>query len=188
MHWNPWCNSQQLCCHCLRCWLPCGSRTITCVSFNHIQFHLLTSQHCAYQRWHSHLSWWVDIVLTKDDIHILVDIVIADPMWTFSRPQSCITQGFATSNVTQAKERIYCNWHPINQFLHLTIEIFDYVHKHADVFLHDYVNVIWSLKRSKGPHLSTLVTFVHQKILITLQKMQASFVLSWAIVISLTTS
>jgi hypothetical protein len=31
-------------------------KTITCVSFNHIQFFLSTSWHCVYQRWHSHLS------------------------------------------------------------------------------------------------------------------------------------
>ncbi len=39
-----------------RCWLPCGTKTITCTSFNHIQLFLSMNWHCAYQRWHSHLS------------------------------------------------------------------------------------------------------------------------------------
>ncbi len=55
-HWNPWCYSWHLCHHCMRCWFPRGMRTITCASFNHIQFLLSTSQHCAYQNGHSHFS------------------------------------------------------------------------------------------------------------------------------------
>jgi len=47
---------QHLCHHCTRCWFPCGMKTIICVSFNHIQLLSLTNWHCAYQRWHSHLS------------------------------------------------------------------------------------------------------------------------------------
>jgi hypothetical protein len=56
MHQNPWCNLWHLCCHCIRCWLPCGTRTITCTSFNYIQLLLSTNQHCAHQRWHLHPS------------------------------------------------------------------------------------------------------------------------------------
>jgi hypothetical protein len=63
-------------------------------------------------------------------------------------------------DVAQAKERSYHNRHPTDQFLSLAIEVFGCLHKHADVFLHDYANVIWSLKGTKGPHLSTLVTFL----------------------------
>jgi hypothetical protein len=55
MHWNSRCNLRHLCHHCTRCWLPCGTKTITCASFNHIQFLLLTNRHYAYQRRHSHL-------------------------------------------------------------------------------------------------------------------------------------
>jgi hypothetical protein len=57
MHWNPWCNLQHLCHHCTRYWFPRGMRTITCIFFNHIQLLSSTNWHCAYQRWHSHLSW-----------------------------------------------------------------------------------------------------------------------------------
>jgi len=56
-HKNLWCNLQHLCCHCPRCWLSCGMKTITCVSFNHVQFLLLTNRHCVHQRWHLHLGW-----------------------------------------------------------------------------------------------------------------------------------
>jgi len=65
----------------------------------------------------------------------------------------------------------YRNQHPINQFLPLAIEVFGCLHKHVNVFLHDCVNANWSLKGPKGFHLSTLVTFLRQKVLITLQKM-----------------
>jgi hypothetical protein len=47
----------------------------------------------------------IDIVLTKNGIHTLVNVVIANPTQADSFPQSCATQGFAISNATQAKER-----------------------------------------------------------------------------------
>ncbi len=111
---------------------------------------------------------WVDIMFTKGGIRTLVDIVIANPMRVDLLPQSCVTQGFVALNATQAKENNYCNQNPIDQFLPLAIEVFGCLHKHADLFLHDYANAIWSLKGTKGPHLSTLVILVHQKVSITL--------------------
>jgi hypothetical protein len=56
MHWNLWCNSWHICHHCKKCWLPRGTITITCVSFNHIQLLSLTNQHHVYQKWHLHPS------------------------------------------------------------------------------------------------------------------------------------
>ncbi len=56
------------------------------------------------------------------------------------------------------------------------------------MFLHDCVNAIWNLKWIEGLYLSTLVTFLRKVFLITLQRMQASFILSWAIAIGLATS
>jgi hypothetical protein len=82
----------------------------------------------------------VDIVLTKDGICTLADILIADPTRAYSLPQSCTTQRFVVFDATQAKERNYRNWHPIHQFFLLTIEVFGWLHKHADVFLHEYAN------------------------------------------------
>ncbi len=90
-------------------------------------------------------------------------------------------------NVVQTKERNYHNQHLADQFLPLTIEVFGSLHKHANMFLHDCVHVIWSLKELKSLHLFVLVTFLYKKVSITLQRMQASSILSWAIVIGLTT-
>ncbi len=101
---------------------------------------------------------------------------------------SCTTQKFATSNAFQAKEMNYCNQHPNDQFFPLAIEIFWCLHKHVDVFLHECANAIWSLKRPKGPPFFVLVTFLHQRISIMLQRMQTSSILSWAITIGLAIS
>jgi hypothetical protein len=60
--------------------------------------------------------WWIIIVLTKDGIRTLVDIVITNAMFVDLPFQSCTIQKFATSNTTQAKERSYCDQHPANQF------------------------------------------------------------------------
>ncbi len=40
------------------------------------------------------------------------------------------------------KERSYPNRHPINQILPLVIEVFDSLHKQANVFLHYCANAI----------------------------------------------
>jgi hypothetical protein len=55
-----------------------------------------------------------DILFTKDGIRTLVDIVIANPTWTYLLPQFYIIEGFVVSDVVQAKERNYHNWHPTN--------------------------------------------------------------------------
>ncbi len=78
---------------------------------------------------------------------------------------------FIAFDVTQAKEKNYRNRHPTNQILHLAIEVFGCLHKHAYVFLHDYANTIWSLKGPEGLHLFVLIIFFRQKISITLQRM-----------------
>jgi hypothetical protein len=62
-----------------------------------------------------------------------------------------------------SKERSYYNQHPTDQFLLLIIKVFDYLHKHVNVFLHDCANAIWSLKGLKGLHISTLDIFFNQK-------------------------
>jgi hypothetical protein len=127
-------------------------------------------------------------VFTKDGIRTLANIVIVNPMQANLFPWSCATQGFDALDVAQAKERSYCNQQPIDQFLPLAIEVFGCLHKHVDVFLHECANAIWSLKGTKGPHLSTLVTFLCQIFSIALQKMQVSSILSRVIAIGLATS
>jgi hypothetical protein len=59
-------------------------------------------------------------------------------------PQSCTTQGFVAFDVFQGKEMTYHNWHPINQFLPLAVELFGCLHKQANLFWHNCVNAIWS--------------------------------------------
>lgn len=49
--------------------------------------------------------WRVDIVFTKDDIHTLVDIVIADSTQANLFSWSCATQRFVAFNVVQAKKK-----------------------------------------------------------------------------------
>jgi hypothetical protein len=79
--------------------------------------------------------WQVNIVFTKYNICTLVNVIIVDPTWMDLLPWYCATQGFAASNVVQAKEKNYCNQHPTDQFLPIVIEVFSCLHKYANVFL-----------------------------------------------------
>jgi hypothetical protein len=53
----------------------------------------------------------INIVFTKNGIHTLTDVVIADPMWVDLLPQSCETQRFVTFDAIQTQEKNYRNWH-----------------------------------------------------------------------------
>jgi len=121
-------------------------------------------------------------VLTKDGIHTLIDVVIVDPTQADLLHQSYTTQRFVAFEAVQAKEKSYHDRHPNSQFLLLAIEVFGCPNKPANVFLHDCANAMWNFKKPKGPPLS-MVTFLHKKISITLQRMQASSILSWVITI-----
>jgi hypothetical protein len=99
-------------------------------------------------------------VLIKNGIRTLANVVIVDPTQMNLLPRSYTTQGFVASDAVEAKERSYCNRHLTNQFFPLVIEIFGCLHKHANMFLHDCANAIWSLKRLEGLHLFALVTFL----------------------------
>ncbi len=87
---------------------------------------LLTSWHYVYQKWHSHLG----------------QCYHCQPNASEFISSICTTQGFDVFDATQAKERIYCDRHPTNQFILLTIEVFGCLHKQTCVFLHDCVNAI----------------------------------------------
>jgi hypothetical protein len=56
--------------------------------------------------------WRVDIVLTKNGIHSLANVVIVDPTRANLFFQSCATEGFISLDVTHVKKKNYCNWHP----------------------------------------------------------------------------
>jgi hypothetical protein len=73
--------------------------------------------------------------------------------------QSWSIQGIAASKTIQTKKRNYLDWHLANQFLPLMIEIFSYLCKEANDFLHDCANVVWSLRRPKGAALFLLLFF-----------------------------
>ncbi len=65
-------------------------------------------------------------MLTKDGIGTLADVVIIDPMQAYLFPWSCAIQRIVVSDVTQTKERSYHNWHLVDQFLFLAIEVFGF--------------------------------------------------------------
>jgi len=48
-------------------------------------------------------------MLTKNGIHILIDVVIRGLIRTDLFPRSCAIQGFVTFDATQAKERSFHN-------------------------------------------------------------------------------
>ncbi len=123
-------------------------------------------------------------MLTKNGVHTLIDVVIVDPTQADLFPRSCVTQGFVVFDVIQTKERNYCNQHPTNQFLPLVVEIFECLHKQTNMFLHSCANAIWNLKRLKNLPLFILVTFLRQKISITLQRLQTSSILNQVVVVS----
>jgi len=118
-------------------------------------------------------------VLTKDGICTLIDIVIANPTRTNLFPWSCATQRFVAFDATQAKEKSYHNQHPTDQFLPLSIEVFECLHKQVNVFLHNCANAIWSLKGQRALLFLPWFFFL-EKISITLQRMQTSSILSQA--------
>jgi len=49
----------------------------------------------------------INIMLTKDGIHTLANVIIIDVMWANLLARSYATQGFVASNVVQAKEISY---------------------------------------------------------------------------------
>jgi len=71
----------------------------------------------------------VNIVLTKDGIHTLIEVVIVNPIRANVFPRSCIIKRFVDFDVTQTKKMSYCDRHPHDQFFFITIEIFEYLHK-----------------------------------------------------------
>jgi hypothetical protein len=127
-------------------------------------FHVRREQlHALFSTTFNSLCQWVNVVITKDGIRTVADVIIADPTWANLLHRSCVTQ--VASDTTQAKEKNYHNWHLINQFFPLAIEAFGCLHT-----LHNCANAIWSLKRPETLHLSTLVIFIYQKVSINYKK------------------
>jgi len=60
-------------------------------------------------------SCQVDIVLTKNNIHALVEAVIINSTQANLFLRSCPTLKFGAFGAAQAKETSYCNQHPIGK-------------------------------------------------------------------------
>ncbi len=145
---NPWCNSWHLCCHYARCWLPCGTSRITCVSFNHIQLLSSMNWHCAYQRWHSHLNqcchYWPNT--SKFTSPILHNSNIYH-FWCSSSQRKGLLQPTPHWLILP-----FSNWiiWLLTQTCQCVFILLCQCHS--------------ELKRAKGPHLSTLVIFLVKKL------------------------
>jgi hypothetical protein len=59
---------------------------------------------CVFSNTFNFFRWQVNIVLTKDGICTLVDVIIDNPTWVDLLPWSCATQRFVASIVTQTKK------------------------------------------------------------------------------------
>jgi hypothetical protein len=141
-HGHSWCNLWHFYCRRTRCHLPCGMKTITHTSFNHVQFFLSTSRHCVHQRWNLHLS---QCCHCRSNMNGFASLILRNSKFC------CLWR---------AKKKSYHDRHPTDHFLPWT----------------------------KGPPPFVFVTFLCKKISITLQRMQASSILSWAAAVGLATS
>jgi hypothetical protein len=54
-----------------------------------------------YMHFFNSFRQWINIVLTKNDIRTLANVVICNVTWTDLFPQSCALQGFAAFDATQ---------------------------------------------------------------------------------------
>jgi hypothetical protein len=80
-------------------------------------FHMGWEQlHALFSTMFNSSHWQINVVFTKDDICILVDVIIANPTQAYLLPRSCATQGFVAFDAVQAKERSYCDQHLNDQF------------------------------------------------------------------------
>jgi hypothetical protein len=106
--------------------------------------------------------WRVDIVLTKDGIYTLTNVVIVDLMWVDLLPDLAQFKYLSPSMQLKTKKKgvITTDTPPIN--FPLAIELYGYLHKHADVFTL-LCQCHSKLERAKGPHLYTLVIFFIKK-------------------------
>jgi hypothetical protein len=90
-------------------------------------------------------------------------------------------------HATQAKEMNYCNWHFVNQFLLLAVDIFG-CFLNMSMCFYMTVPMPFGTWRGQKVFIFTLVTFFRKKTSMTLQRMQTSSILSQVIVVNLVTS
>jgi len=92
----------------------------------------------------------VNIVLTKDGICTLINVVITNAIGVDLLHQSCATRRFVPFEIVQAKERSYHDRHPIYHFLPFTIEVFGCLNKKIDMFLHNCTKPCGTSKGQKA--------------------------------------
>jgi hypothetical protein len=171
-HEHPWCSLQHFCCHYIRCQLPCEKKTTTCA---------LTAFHSFGQ--------WVDILLIKNEIRTLVDVVIVDLTQADLLCQSYVIWEYVDLEATQAKEGSYHDRHLINHFFFLSSWGVCMSKQISWCVLTWLCQCHVKLQKAKRPSsFFFLITFCYKKISITLQKMQASSILCQVVVINLAIS
>jgi hypothetical protein len=79
--------------------------TFAAITWN-VDFHVKQEQLHMFPSTTFHSSHrWVDIVLTKDGIRILIDVVIIDPRWMDLLCWSCGIRKFVAFKVVQTKKK-----------------------------------------------------------------------------------
>jgi len=66
------------------------------------------------------------------------------------------------------KDNFYDSQFSTNMFFHLVVEVFGCLHQQMDEFFHQYANMVWGMKDTKGPPLLVLCAFYKQKVSIVL--------------------
>jgi hypothetical protein len=122
--------------HCWRNWFSCGMlNNFTC--FPHL---------CVWQL--------IDIILSKDGVPTIANIIIANLSSVDLLPWTTLTLRFTTSKVVHIKERTYKERVATkNKFMPLGIEVFGCLHKQVDTFLQVSSFNTWRMKGSQGPPL-----------------------------------
>jgi hypothetical protein len=106
-------------------------------------------------------------MFTKDGILTLIETLIADPTRTNLLLDLAQLKDLPPWMQLKPRKGVITTDTP----LIIAIKLFVCLYKHVNVFLHGYVNVVWSLKGPEGLNLSILIIFFLQKISITLQRM-----------------
>jgi hypothetical protein len=93
------------------------------------RFHVLWEQtHIFLPLFLQSFYWRVDIVLSIDGIHTLVDVVITDFIQTYLVSRVALSCGVVVIVMTQVKEGLHCDHYPIDMFSSLVIEVFGCLH------------------------------------------------------------
>ncbi len=132
----------------------------------------------------------VNNVLFKDEVWTFVDFVITNPTHGIFLAQVSSTQDFCSMkrNTNKRMKSLRSPWVG-NQFLPLAITIFYCLHKEANDSLQHWANnvcanTMWWMKDLECPYSQSSPPTLNKG----LQKLQASTILSWTIVMGLTTS